>query len=149
MTTKITDVTMTKTGAFYDMSLDANGDLAHEDSFDPSLLYSILGERRADPSEVLESRYRGGWQGNQNSDFENGSKVWLFSQSRLTRDRLNGLQSAAFNGLKWLIDDGILKDVTVTVGVVSGVVVLTITLFRFNSKVDTRFFELWNNTGVS
>lgn len=146
-----TDVKMDKPAGsqFYDLSLDENGDLTNGDFFDTSLQYSLLGERRANASEVEISEFRRGWLGNENSDFENGSKIWLFKQARLTRTTLNGLQTAASNGLSWLVEDRILKNVIVRALTRNGAVGLEITLVRFNSRVETRFFELWNNTGAS
>ncbi len=143
-----TDVKLTKTGNIYDLTIDENGDLENGDFFDSSLLYSLLGERRASASEVPNSELRRGWIGNEDSDFENGSKLWLYYQARLNRDTLNSLQDEAFQGLKWFVDDNILADITTKAVLRDGFVGLEIELFRFNSKVDRRFFELWNNTGV-
>lgn len=146
-----TDVKLDKPAGsqFYDLSLDANGDLTNGDFFDTSLQYSLLGERRATASEIGISEFRRGWIGNENSDFENGSKIWLLRQARLTRTNLNQLQSLASNGLSWLVEDDILENIEVRALTRNGIAFLEITLFRFNSKVDTRFFELWNNTGAS
>ena len=132
-----TDVLMTQTGNLWDLSLDEKGDLANGDFFDSSLLYS----------EVPVSSQRRGWIGNENSDFENGSKIWLFEQARNTRSNLNSLQSLAFNALKWMIEDGILVNIEVTASATRDGTTLQIDLFRFNSEVDRRFFRLWDNTG--
>lgn len=144
-----TDIVVRQSNNIWDLVLDEKGDLANDDFFDSSLIYSILGERRASASEVPESNLRRGWIGNEDQDFENGSKVWLFEQARITRRVLNGIQSAAFNGLNWLIDDGILINVEVAAVLKDGIVSLEITLFRSNSKVDRRFFQLWENTGIN
>ena len=145
-----TDVKLEKlnNAPFFDLSLDANGDLTNGDFFDTSLQYSLLGERRATPSEIGISEFRRGWIGNENSDFENGSKIWLLRQARLTRTNLNQLQSLATNGLSWLVEDGILENIEVRALTRDGKAFLEITLFRIDSRVDTRFFELWNNTGA-
>ena len=146
-----TDVKLDKPAGsqYYDLSLDDNGDLTNGDFFDTSLQYSILGEQRATASEVTVSEFRRGWLGNENSTYENGSKVWLYKQARLNRTALNDLQTAASNGLKWLVEDNLLESIEVKALTRKGVGLLEIKLFRFNSKVDIRFFELWNNTGVS
>lgn len=145
-----TDILMCRVNnePYYDFQLTPEGDLVSGDFFDTAIYYSFLGERRANASEVPVSENRGGSLANINNGFENGSKVWLYYQARLTRTVLNNIRSAAFNGLKWMIDDRILQDINITVLVRDGAVVLDITLFRFNSKVDRRYFELWNNTGV-
>lgn len=143
------DLIMTKDDVgIYDFSLDENGDLAAEDFFDTSLLGSILGERRALPSEMPESSQRRGWIGNEFSDFEDGSKLWLFYQARLTRSILNEMRTEALLAVQWLIDDGwaVSIDAEVLLNSLGGGVELTI--FRSSSKVDKRFFQLWENTGV-
>lgn len=146
-----TDILMRKNGeGIYDIELDEDGDIANGDFFDTSLLYSLLGERRALPAEVPSSRRRRGWIGNEFSDYENGSKLWLYEQSKLTRTVLNDLQSESLLALEWLIDDDFAIGTISSKAVVSntGVGVL-ISIQRPNSEVDQRFFELWNNTGIS
>jgi len=132
---------------FFDFSLDDDGDIETEDFFDTSLLYSIFGERRASPDEIVEARLRRGWIGN-SDDFENGSKIWLSSQARLTRDTLNRIQDEAEKALQWLVDDGLVVSIDqVTASVSKGRLVLNITIRRSRDKVDRKFFVLWENTG--
>jgi len=135
----------------YDINLDKSGDIVNGDFFDSSLIYSILGERRALPSEVPLSSRRRGWIGNEFSDYENGSKLWLYEQAKLTRTVMNSIETECVVALKWMIDDRL------AVGSISARAVLTdengigvlINIQRPNSPVDQRFFELWNNTGIS
>lgn len=130
----------------YDFQLDDNGDIKTADFFDTSLLYSLFGERRASPNEVVDARLRRGWIGN--DDFENGSKIWLLSQARLTRDTLNRLQDEAAKALQWLVDDGHAVSIDqVTATVSGGRVLLDITIRRSRDKVERRLFTLWENTG--
>lgn len=143
-----TDVTIINNRSLqdYDLVIDSNGDLASGDFFDSSLRYSIYGERRASPSEVPISEKRRGWLGNEGQDFENGSKLWLFEQERLTREILNDIASTGFSALSWLVEDNILSSIEVSTVLQNGITFLVIDLFRFNSKVDRRFFQLWENT---
>jgi len=146
-----TDVLM-RTDEFgvYDIELDDNGDIANGDFFDTSLIYSILGERRALPAEVPVSSRRRGWIGNEFSTYENGSKIWLYEQAKLTRTTLNNIQSEAVLATQWLIDDGFaVGSISAKASLLNGGIGLTINIQRPNSEVDQRFFELWNNTGVS
>ncbi len=145
----------------YDFSLNSEGDITNGDFFDSSMLYSIYGERRALASEVPASHRRRGWIGNEHSDYENGSKIWLFEQEKLTRTNLNSLQSEGINALQWMITDGfaignltataVVQGVSTAIATVEGVgiVGLLIGIQRPSSKVEERFFELWNNTGIS
>ena len=143
-----TDVRMTATGNLYDLSLDDSGDLDNGDFLDSSLLYSLLGERRASESEVPEASRRRGWLGNVDQTFENGSKLWLYEQARISRSVLSGISSAALDGLQWLVDDGLLQDVQANATLSNSSIVLDIPLIRFDDTVEHRFFTLWNNTGI-
>ena len=133
----------------YDISIDTNGDILTDDFFDTSLLYSFFGERRADPSEVVEPQLRRGWIGNEGKDFENGSKLWLFEQARVTRSNLNRIEDEVRKSLQWLVDDAFAVSIDqVNALVKNGIITLEIVIRRTRSKVDRRFFELWQNTGL-
>lgn len=133
----------------YDFTIDpVTGDFVTEDSFDTAILYSFYGERRASESEVSTSQNRRGWIGNLTESYENGSKVWIYSQARLTRNTLNVLNSESFNCWKWFLDDNLLKDITVQTDLVGGFVTVSANFVRFDSTVDKKFFTLWNNTGI-
>jgi len=132
---------------FYDLSIDSSGDIETSDFFDTSILYSIFGEKRASPDEVVEPQLRRGWIGN-TADFENGSKLWLFSQERITRDVLNRIQDEAAKSLQWLVNEGFAVSINrVTATLSKGKVQLEITISRSRDKVDRKFFTLWENTG--
>lgn len=140
-------LTVAPSSGLYDFSIDQNGDIKTEEFFDTSLLYSIYGERRASPDEVVEPQLRRGWIGN-SEEFENGSKIWLLSQARLTRSNLNRLQDEAKKAIQWLVDDGyaVLID-NVTATVTDNGVLLDVTIRRSRDKIDRRFFKLWEQTG--
>lgn len=131
----------------HDLQLDDNGDIKSADFFDTSILYSIFGERRASSDEVVEPQLRRGWIGN-SSDFENGSKIWLFEQARLTRDTLNRIQDEAAKALAWIVDDGYAVSVgPIAANISNGKIVLDVTIARSRDKVERKFFTLWENTG--
>ncbi len=135
------------TSGLYDINLDENGDIESADFFDTSIMYALYGEKRAGPEEVSSPEFRRGWIGN-GSDFENGSKLWLLSQSRLTRDTLNRIEDEARKALQYLVDDGLAVSISrVNAALKNGSVVLDITINRSPDKVDRKFFTLWENTG--
>ena len=145
----VTDIRVTQAAnGIWDFNLDSNGDLDNGDFFDSSITYAILGERRASESEVLISQNRRGWIGNEGKDFENGSKIWLFEQARLTRSILNDIQSAALDALEYFVEDGIATRITASASLQNGAAVLFVQIFVSPSKVETRFFVLWENTGL-
>lgn len=140
-----TDAVLNTTRGYYDISI-TDGQIDVAEFFDTSLLYSIFGERRASPEEVIEPQQRRGWIGN--NDYENGSKIWLLYQSRLTRDVLNRLEDEAQKALQWLVDDGFAVSIDdVVVSLSGGRVLLDVTIRRSRDKVDRRNFVLWDNTG--
>lgn len=147
---KITDAVLLKDNSgIYDFSLDETGDIKTEDFFDTSILMSIFCERRASANEMPASHYRRGWIGNESTpSFEIGSKVWLFEQSRLTRETLNGINSVVKEGLQWMIDDKIALEILVSSSLgQNNSIAIEVIITRPNSKVEKRYFELWENTG--
>lgn len=142
-------LTQDATGLF-DVSF-ANGDFETVDSFDTSLQVSLFADARASASQVPRSELRRGWWGNQfDSDFplfEVGSKLWLLNQARLTQDTLNNAVDFARNALQWLVLKNHAKDVKVSGSLASEGITLAITIDRGNSIVETKYYDLWNNTG--
>ena len=135
------------TSGLYDINLDENGDIESADFFDTSILYALYGEKRAGPEEVSSPEFRRGWIGN-GPDFENGSKLWLLSQSRLTRDTLNRIEDEVRKTLQHLVDEGFAVSISLANATLkNGSVVLDITINRSPDKVDRKFFTLWENTG--
>lgn len=132
----------------YNIVLDENGDIKNGDFFDTSLIISIYGERRALANEMPVAELRRGWIGNESNDYENGSKLWLYEQSRLTRAIINKIESEAANSVQWLIDDGFCDDIEVTSIITQSGIGLQLNIERNNSKVS-KFFQLWENTGAS
>ncbi len=146
-----TEVFTRETTTKWDISLDSNGDILTEDFFDTAILVSLFAQRRASESEVLLSQLRRGWIGNESfeNDFEIGSKIWLYEQARTSRDTMNGISAAASEGLQWLIDQGFAANINVATVIINGEVSLQIDISRPNSKVDRRFYSLWNASGVT
>ncbi len=149
MTIPSYDAELTTVNGYYDFQLNAEGDVQTKDFFDTALLYSLFGERRATISESPLPERRRGWIGNESFvDFENGSKLWLLSQARITRTTLNLVETAAQNALQWLVDDNLAVKVESEAVLNNGIIRLNITIERQNSKVERRYYDLWNNTGV-
>jgi len=133
----------------FDWAIDDDGDFLTDDFFDSSLKMSVYCERRALPSERPISSQRRGWIGNEFEDFEIGSKIWLYYQSRLDSDVLNDLKTEGINGFDWLVSQEIQYaiDYQVQPRLISDGVGLEVIIERPNSKVEKRFYNLWNNTG--
>jgi phage gp46-like protein len=150
-------VLTTLTDGTYDFSIDSDGDILTADAFDAAIIVSLLTDRRADESEVGPSNLRRGWIGNESTpDFEIGSKLWLYEQSRLTQSTLNGIVDAAQQALQWFVEDSIpatgttiANRVSATAEIKDEAIILSITIERPDSQVEKRYFELWENTPIS
>ncbi len=137
-------------GDLYDVDIGVNGDILSVDFFDTAIIVSLFAERRADESEVVESRLRRGWIGNEGTpNFEIGSKIWLYEQSRLTRTVINGITIAARQALQTLVDEGFATQIKSVDAVITTTgISLNVIINRPNSKVDKRYFTLWDNTAL-
>ncbi|MGD8499277.1 MAG: phage GP46 family protein, partial [Phycisphaerales bacterium] len=115
----------------FDIALDENGDLLADYGFETTLRLSAFGRRRATEGEVPEPRYRGGWIGNLLSDipgFEEGSKLWLLKQARLTTETANAAKSYLEEALEWLVEDGLARSVEISTEASNGTLTALITI---------------------
>ena len=141
------DVKLIDHDIYYDFDLDDAGDIESEDSFDSTLIVSLFTDARADENEVPVPEDRRGWIGNLGYSFQIGSKLWLYSQSRVTPALVSAVRSEVQSALDFYVTDGLVKSIDVTAEMIGSGVSFSVTINRHNSKVDTRYFELWNNTG--
>lgn len=134
----------------YDIAFE-NGDFQSVNSFDTSIIVSLFADARATASQVPRSELRRGWWGNQFDPsfplFELGSKLWLLYQARNTQDTLNNAIDFARNSLQWLVNDNNAKSVNVSGALTASGITLTIVIDRGSSIVETRYYDLWNNSG--
>lgn len=148
-------LTLINTGertAHYDIDLDSSGDIAKTDGFDTAILMSFFCERRADESEVTVAELRRGWVGNSfpyKPNFEIGSRMWLLMQARRTDTTLNKSIDYSQQGFDWFLDDDYLSRIAVDSEFTSEGIKINADFFRSNNLVDSRSFDLWENTGVT
>jgi len=137
-------------GKTWDFTIASDGGIETESFFDTAILTSLYEEKRASSSEVERPELRRGWIGNESTpDFERGSKLWLFSQSRLTRSVINGIISAANEALAWLVEQDYALSVTSDVELSNGTVNLLIRLERPDGQIDKRLLPLWDRSGIT
>lgn len=138
----------------YDINFE-NGDFQMTEGFDTSLIVSLFADARASSSQIPRAELRRGWWGNQFSadfpEFEIGSKLWLLSQSRNIQDTLNSAIDFAKNALQWLVTNNHAKSINVTGAFINdgtiGGIRLTIVIDRGSSITETKYYDIWNNTG--
>ena len=144
-----TDVVIKQTDAgYYDIDFTADGDIETSESLDTAILMSIFTEQRASASEMPESGRRRGWQGNESTPgFQMGSKLWLFEQSKITRNNLSQIGTTVTEALKWMVEDSIAISATAVGFFRNGITQVEVTLSRPSSPVEKQLYEIWNNTG--
>ena len=133
-----------------------NGELKFTEGLDTAIDLSFYGEKRASESEVARPERRRGWIGNELYEviglrgYEVGNKLWVLSQARISQRNFNLGISYIKNGLNWLIEDKLAKNVNV-----SGVILdnekyqFNIEVVRFDNTVLKRQYFLWENTNFN
>ena len=111
---------------------------------------SLFTWRRADPGEVAEGDPRHGWWGDTWPVVENdriGSKLWLLSREKITRETVNRARDYIRQALQWLIDDGIASriDVEVTRQGIQGITSVVQIYRPDQSAFDFRFSSVWES----
>lgn len=144
------DIALDNSKGYYDISV-TNGDFTSTDGLDTAILVSMFVDKRAAESEVPEASLRRGWIGNeQNADpnYELGSKLWLLYQSRSTREILNRSIDLLKGALLWMIEDSLVKDISVSGTRSGGGITLSVTFLRFDKSTFSHQFSLWENTSL-
>ena len=128
----------------YDIEFDNDGDFLLTSGLETAILMSLLCEKRADASEITDPKWRrGDWSNELNDveDYEIGSKIWLLGSGRNTQETLNNGIEAIQDGLQWLIDDNIIKAVTVTGTVGIRKIIYEIKITKPNNEIETYLFS--------
>ena len=100
-----------------DLGFD-NNDLEIDPGLESAVLISLFSDRLVDQDEVpVGEKSRRGWWGDLVADSEGdqiGSRLWLLDRSKRTEKVRLLSEEYAYESLRWLIDDGIAKDVLVS-----------------------------------
>ena len=116
-----------KPNGMYDLDFD-NGDLKLSNSLKNAVLLSLsCWSKDQDIHDVADLDPKiGGWWGNALETVEIGSEIWKLFRQKLNDQTANDAKSAAEKALKWMIDDGVAKEISVSalvIGVVLGLLV--------------------------
>lgn len=145
------DIKLTQNGTtkLWDISFDSDGDIEMTEGLETAVLMSILCEKRADADEITAPEFRrGDWSNtlNDDTDYEVGSKLWLLDVARAIQESANLGESAIEEGLQWMIDDNIIKSVTVESSISGNELTFTVKV----EKSDNKFEEyLFNNYKIT
>lgn len=134
----------------YDLVIDGS-DFSSAEGFETAIAISLFTDSRAPAVQVQEAQKRRGWVGNiltAIASRELGGLLWILDQTRITEDTLNFAKSFAQDSLQWLIDDGLVRSVSVSVSM-SGV--RGISIFTDITTIENtvlRYVSLWRSTDL-
>lgn len=101
------------------MQLILNGAVVNadmQDSLSRAIVISLFSWKRADENDIYDKELgRQGWWGDSLNDDKIGSKLWQLLRNKITTETIYQAEEMVFDALKWLIDDGICTDISVSV----------------------------------
>ncbi len=143
------ELVLNEEDGYYDIDFAPNGDFLMSDGLETPILMTILAVRRADASEVTKPIFRrGDWSNELNDidEYEVGSKLWLLEQARTIQETLNTGIGSLEDGFQWMIDDEIIKEVTVDGEIIDNSIKYTIELTKENSRTEVFIYDAFANT---
>jgi phage gp46-like protein len=134
----------------WDINLGTDGDLEIDGTFGTTIAMCLYCERRALPSEMGTAQLRRGWIGNILASvpgFEMGSKLWIYSQARLTPETISGTQTVSQESVEWMVEDEIIDSISVnTFQNGTEAIDAELTFTQKSGKVEKRYFRVWELT---
>lgn len=135
--------------ASYDIGIE-NGDFVIDDGLETAAIISLLSDRRADESQIVQPEFRRGWIGDLVTTlpgYKLGSHLWLAEQSRLTQETLNQVQDYAEKSLRWMLDAGFIIKVEAKASITPEFSILLNTIITSpDGSVSIKSFNLWKRT---
>jgi phage gp46-like protein len=121
----------------YDLDF-SRGDLVLTDTLENSVLLSLVCWSRDESIRDVANLNPdiGGWWGNSLEDVEIGSQLWKLFKNKLNEPTATNAVSEAKKALKWMVDDGVAKQVDAEAVIDGKLLVLKIYVVRPNSERD-------------
>lgn len=102
---------------FGDIQLSSSGrDLEADKGLETATVISLFSNRR-EPDETRlpdESGDRGGWWGNEFSDFQMGSRLWLLRRAKRVNETLSLAEQYCTESLRWMVQVNLATRIDVT-----------------------------------
>jgi len=133
----------------FDLVFDGT-DIVMTDDLETSVMISIEGIGRASDDDDLPNLdgLKRGWWGDavgENQNIQMGSKLWLLSREKLTRNVLVKVKRLFFEALEWMNIDGVTESIQVFADIYSKeVVAVQIDLYRPKNKEPETFRYFYN-----
>lgn len=101
------------------------GNFLSDEGLETAVVISLFTDRQAESTDEIPDGTddRRGWWGDAFADEEGdriGSRLWLLRDAKGTQQALNDAKLYAEEALRWMLDDGVAKSVTVTTFVLPG-----------------------------
>jgi len=139
------DLKLTSKKDYWDLDIE-NGDIATTDSLDTALYMSVFCEKRS--NKVSEPTLRSGHftnAFNRVAGYEIGSLLWLYvTQAKQTQSNLTFIETSVKDGLKWMIDDGIISKINVKATKQNTKVNVEVDLIN-KLQVNSKYYNLFLN----
>lgn len=130
---------------YYDIVIE-NGDIAVDNSYKSTIILALGTDARASNDEISSVEKQRGAIADLYTPHANGSKLWLLEQARLDTSSKNRAVDYAFNALKYLKEDVLLKNINVSGNLSADGIILNIELQALNGVFDKYKFNAWKNT---
>jgi phage gp46-like protein len=141
------DIKLNQDKGYFDIDFK-NGDLELTDSLETSLYMSVLGEKRADESEVSNSIFRKGHflkEFNKIAGYEIGSKLWLYiDQAQNIEKNKELIRGEIKESLKWLLEDNICKEINIETEISKEEIKIDIEIITGGGE-ETEYYSLFVN----
>lgn len=127
-----------------------DNDIASDRGLATAIMLSLSLDRRAEPDDVPPSgddRDRRGWWADEFLDVPGdryGSRLWLLSRAKRTRDTAQRAEEYVREALAWMIEDRVASSIDVQVEMTEQALLISITPQRPGRDATTfRFSHIW------
>jgi len=129
-----------------------DGDFAGDDTLETAIVISLFTDQRVPRQDLPDGEIsRRGWWGDMFPDVEGdqiGSLLWTLARKKQNNEIRALTETEAKKALQWMIDDGIVKSVSVEMGYFrQGFDTIKISLTRPDNEENSFAFQ-WNATEV-
>ncbi len=121
-----------------------NGDLATDLTLKTSMFVSLLTDRRAEKTDILPCNYTNmrGYVGDAIDNIRIGSRIWLLEDANNTSKIRGMVKAYAEESLRWLIDDGLAKEINIDVSQKCDIIELIVSICRHDGSFFNELFSV-------
>lgn len=129
----------------FDLAMDGV-DLATDEGLSTAIIISLFTDARASALELPDGHTdRRGWWGDiSDTDYPIGSKLWTLSREKSINSVVVRAEEYAFEALRWMTDDGVVSDMTVSASLLRrDTLLIEVDLERRGENLSLRFEYNW------